>query len=144
VAHDPHLSFAPRQLNDLVGTLGLAVAIVAVLLLLRWRPPTPVLLGRRPPDQLRQAVYRGRNVVERALQPAQKLARTRHPLRQTRHRLPRRGRPCLDPALATQTGDRVLAGGSASHSHGSLSTLFTRLWITARRDPVNESSPVQM
>lgn len=41
---EPHWSLDPRQLNDLVGALGLVFAVVAVVLLVRWRPPIPVLL----------------------------------------------------------------------------------------------------
>jgi hypothetical protein len=38
----PHLGLGSRDLNDLVGTLGLAFLVVALVLLRRWRPPAPV------------------------------------------------------------------------------------------------------
>jgi hypothetical protein len=41
---DLHVSLAPRELNDLIGTLGVAFVVVTVLLLLRWRPPVPVAI----------------------------------------------------------------------------------------------------
>lgn len=43
MALEPHWSLDPRQLNDLVGALGVAFAVVALALLVRrWRPPLPV------------------------------------------------------------------------------------------------------
>ena len=75
------------------------------------RPGRTAIRGRRRrgsrggrPIRYDRTAYRRRNVIER-LQPARVLARHRRPLRRARHRLPRRGRPRLDPDLTTASGD---------------------------------------
>jgi hypothetical protein len=40
---EPHASLAGTQLNDLVGAVGLVVLAVSLMLLVRWRPPSPVI-----------------------------------------------------------------------------------------------------
>ncbi len=60
--------------------------------------------GGRPTGYDRTA-YRRRNVIERAFNQLKARRGIATPLRQARHRLPRRGRPRLDPALATGLRD---------------------------------------
>lgn len=60
--------------------------------------------GGRPPA-LHAATYKRRNVVERSFSLNQTMARTRDPLRQTRHHLPSRRRPVSVYHLDTHLGD---------------------------------------
>jgi transposase len=64
--------------------------------------------GGRPVTYDRTA-YRGRNVIERAFNDIKRWRGLGHPIRQTRHHLPRRARPRRSTPMAQRLGRHVLA-----------------------------------
>ena len=82
------------------------------------RPPPSPRIRWRTPRQLRPGCLQRPQRHRTRLQPAQAVARHRHPLRQARRHLPRSRRPRLHPHLAPPIGRHALAGDVAFSGKG--------------------------
>ena len=99
------------------------------------RPPQTTRLSRRSTTRLRRRNLQGPQRDRAILQRPQAMARPGHPLRQARHRLPRRRRPPRHHDLATRIRRHALAPDFGSRT---ASWKGSRLERVPREDPPSE------